>query len=211
MDNILIIDKPAGITSHDVVNFIRRKFSIKKVGHCGTLDPIATGVLVILLNGATKLSSNFSADDKEYLCTATLGVSTDTQDATGKIVKRAGIDDIGENNIRETALSFKGRQEQVPPMVSAKHHKGKRLYKLARKGIEVERRPQAIEIKDIEVLEVAKPDIRFKVVCTKGTYIRTLCHDIGEKLGCGAHMSALRRMRSGRFHIKDAVKLEELK
>ncbi|MFH1868512.1 MAG: tRNA pseudouridine(55) synthase TruB [Candidatus Omnitrophota bacterium] len=210
MENIIIIDKPAGLTSHDVVDLVRKRLGIKKVGHCGTLDPIATGVLVILLNGACKLSSKLITDEKEYICTATIGISTDSQDATGRITSSSNIEHIDTASIKKTFLSFMGEQEQIAPMLSAKHHKGKRLYELARKGIEVERKPHAIDIKDIEVLSIKKPDVEFKVVCSKGTYIRTLCHDAGRKLGCGGHMSALRRIRSGSFHIRDAVKLEEV-
>lgn len=199
------------MTSHDVVDFARRRLCIRKVGHCGTLDPIATGVLVLLLGSSTKLSAKLSADDKEYLCTMRLGSSTDTQDRSGRILKRAGTSNLAEDAIREAVLSFKGIQQQMPPMVSAKHHKGKRLYELARRGVEVERRSRTIEIKEIELLEIRRPDVRFRVVCSKGTYIRTLCHDIGEGLGCGAHMEQLRRIRSGRFHIDDAVSLEDLR
>ena len=211
MDNVLIIDKPSGITSHDVVDEVRRRLGIRKVGHCGTLDPIATGVLVIVLNSATKLSSELSSDDKEYLCAMTLGISTDTQDRTGNILKTTKADTIGEDVIKREILSFRGEQEQIPPMMSAKYHNGKRLYKLARRGIEVEREPRSIDIKEIEILKISKPDVEFRVVCSKGTYIRTLCHDIGQKLGCGAHMAQLRRTRSGNFHIKDAISLEEIK
>ncbi|NQT94912.1 MAG: tRNA pseudouridine(55) synthase TruB [Candidatus Omnitrophica bacterium] len=210
MDNVLIIDKPSGMTSHDAVDFIRRKLKIKKVGHCGTLDPMATGVLVILLDKATKLSAKLSCSDKEYICTMELGKATDTQDATGKIIDRAETSGISRDTIEEVILSFKGKQKQVPPMVSAKHYKGKRLYSLARKGIEVEREPKDIEIKDIEIIEIEVPLARFRVSCSKGTYIRTLCHDIGKKLGCGAHMVNLNRIRSGEFHIKDAIQLSSL-
>lgn len=211
MDRILIIDKPSGMSSHDVVDFIRRRFNIRKVGHCGTLDPLATGVLVILLDKATKLSSQLSGQDKEYICKMKLGVSTDTQDASGKVVQTSNLDGINRQMIREAVLSFKGRQEQTPPMVSARHYKGKRLYKLARKGIFIKRRPRQIEIKDIEILKISAPEVDFRVVSSKGTYIRTLCHDIGQRLGCGGHMKALRRIKSGSFHIKDAVSLTSLR
>lgn len=210
MNGILVIDKPSGMTSHDVIDFIRRRCGIKKVGHCGTLDPLATGVLVILLEKMTKLSSRLSSDEKEYITTMRLGISTDTQDVAGKIIKTANPDGITPERIKEVILSFKGKQEQVAPMVSAKRHKGDRLYKLARKGITVQRKPHPIDIKDIKILKISKPEVDFRVVCSRGTYIRTLCHDIGQRLGCGAHMTALRRIRSGRFHIKDALSLEEL-
>lgn len=210
MNNILIIDKPSGITSHDVVDAVRRRLRIRKVGHCGTLDPIATGVLVILLNEATKLSSKLSSDDKEYICTMRLGASTDTQDITGNIIKTAGTDGITESRIKEVIISFKGEQRQIPPMISAKHYKGERLYKLARRGIKIKREPVFLNIKEIEVLKISMPEVEFRAACSKGTYIRTLCHDIGEKLGCYAHMTALKRTRSGNFYIKDAISLEEL-
>jgi tRNA pseudouridine55 synthase len=209
-EKILIIDKPAGMTSHDVVDFVRRRLCIKKVGHCGTLDPMATGVLVILLGKATKLSAVLSSDDKEYICSLTLGESTDTHDGTGKIIKRMPVEGIKYDLAKDTILSFKGRQKQTPPMVSAKHHNGKRLYALARKGIIVERKPVDIDIKDIHILSISGNVIELKIVCSKGTYIRTLCDDIGKKLGCGAHMSALRRTRSGEFCIKDAKILEDI-
>lgn len=210
MNGILVIDKPSGMTSHDIVDFVRRRYRIKKVGHCGTLDPMATGVLVVLLGKATKLSSKLSGEDKEYICTVTLGVSTDTQDVTGNILRASDLDDISSDKVREVILSFKGKQEQIPPMMSAKRYNGKRLYKLARNGIAIRREPHPIDIKEIEILKISKPEADFRIVCSKGTYIRTLCHDMGERLGCGAHMAALRRIRSGRFHIKDALSLGEL-
>jgi len=208
MDTTLIIDKPQGMTSHDVVDFVRKKFKIRKVGHCGTLDPMATGVLVILLGKATKLSAKLSGSDKEYVCTLRLGMTTDSQDATGKPIDRSSIEGITIDQVEKVIYSFKGQQQQIPPMVSAKYHNGKRLYKLARKGIEVERDPQSIDVKEIEIIKVAMPEIMLRVACSKGTYIRTICHDIGQRLGCGGHMSALRRISSGSFHIKDAVSLD---
>jgi len=210
MEDILVIDKPTGMTSHDVVDVVRRRLGIRKVGHCGTLDPIATGVLVLLLNKATKRSAEFSASDKEYVCTMKLGISTSSHDLSGDITETGDALKVSDDKIKEAIYSFKGEQEQIPPMVSAKHHKGKRLYKLARKGIEIEREPQIIDVKEIEILKIDKPNAELRILCSKGTYIRTLCHDIGKKLGCGAHMTALRRTRSGDFHIKDAVKLNEV-
>lgn len=210
MENILIIDKPSGMTSHDVVDAVRKRFSIKKVGHCGTLDPMATGVLVILKNEATKLSSKLSCDDKEYMCRLTLGVSTDSHDSTGKQMASKEVEGITDKSIKDAVLSFMGKQKQMPPMVSAKYHNGQRLHRLARKGIVVDRDPVDIEIKDIVVLSINGRDIELKIHCSKGTYIRTLCHDIGQRLGCGAHMSSLRRIRSGKFCIKDAIALEDI-
>jgi len=211
MSNILIVDKPSGMTSHDVVDFARKRLGIKKMGHCGTLDPMATGVLVLLLDKATKLSAKLSNDEKEYVCAMELGSSTDTQDASGRILKTSDTAGLTEDAVKGALLSFKGEQEQIPPMVSAKHHKGVRLYKLARRGIEVERQPRLIEIKEIEFITMSGQDVKFRVTCSKGTYIRTLCHDVGERLGSGAHMKQLRRIRSGDYRIADALKLEELK
>ena len=210
MDDIIIIDKPSGMTSHDVVAIARRRLNIKKIGHCGTLDPMATGVLVLVMNKATKLSASFSADDKEYICLMKLGVVTDTQDASGEVINSNSTENINKVTLEDVILSFLGKQEQIPPMMSAKHYNGKRLYMLARKGIVVDRDPIAIEIKDIQILNIKDDEAEFKVVCSKGTYIRTLCHDIGIRLGCGAHMKALRRTRSGKFHIKDAMLLEDI-
>ena len=210
INGIHLVDKPKGITSHDVVDFVRKKFKIRKVGHCGTLDPIATGLLVVLLGGTTKLASRYLNDDKKYLCTMKLGITTDTQDAEGKIVANKNLENITPKEIRKVVESFKGEIEQIPPMVSAKHYRGVRLYKLARKGLEVVRFPKKIFIYNIEVLSIKIPYVEFIMKSSKGTYIRTLCHDIGEKLGCGAHMYALRRLASGNFKVEDAHTLEEL-
>jgi tRNA pseudouridine55 synthase len=210
MDSILIIDKPCGITSHDVIDIIRKKLGIKKVGHCGTLDPMATGVLVVVTGKETKQSAKLSCDDKEYTCQIRFGASTDTHDSTGRIEQYRTIENLDPLTIRKTIMSFKGRQLQVPPMISAKYHKGQRLYRLARKGVVVKRQPVEIDIKDIRIIDIQKDSAELEIVCSKGTYIRTLCNDIGEKLGCGAHMSGLRRTRSGRFHIQDAKTLEDI-
>lgn len=207
---ILIVDKPSGMTSHDVVDVVRRVYKIQKVGHCGTLDPMATGVLVLLLGKATKLSAKLHIQDKEYICSMKLGIVTDSHDSMGKVLNETSTNHIDESKVKEVLSLFTGRQKQIPPMVSAKQHKGKRLYLLARKGIEIKREPVDIEIKDIEILEINIPFVKFRVCCSKGAYIRTLCHDIGKSLGCGAHMTELRRIRSGGFHIDDAVKLEDL-
>lgn len=210
INGILLIDKPSGITSHDAVDFIRRRFKLAKVGHCGTLDPIATGILVMLLGDATKMSSQYLNDDKKYKCTMKLGISTDTQDAEGNITSQHKPDSITDEEIRNAINSFKGESQQIPPMVSAKHYKGTRLYKLARKGVEIKREPNTICVYDIEILSVNKPFAEFIMRSSKGTYIRTLCHDIGEKLGCGAHMHALRRLASGNFKVENAYTLEDL-
>jgi tRNA pseudouridine55 synthase len=210
MDGILVINKPAGITSHDVIDIIRRKFKIKKAGHAGTLDPMATGVLVVLTGKATKLSKDLVNNDKEYVSTLYLGKSTDTQDSTGKPVREETPGELDIGIVRETLNKFTGAMKQTPPMVSAKKHKGRKLYQLARKGISVHREPRSITISEIELLEFKPPEIVFRVRCTKGTYIRTLCEDIGKAIGYPAHMSGLIRTSSGRFTLKEAKSLEDI-
>lgn len=206
----ILIDKPANITSHDVVKYVRAYLAVRKAGHCGTLDPIATGLMVVLIGSATRLSSMFTAEDKEYICTMALGVETDTDDSRGSVLKRTDIDTISDERIREVISSFKGLQKQVAPMISARHHNGRRLYSLARNGVTVERIPNEINIKDIDIIDISKPQVSFRVVVSKGTYVRRLCHDMGQRLGCGSHMTALRRIRSGEFHISDALGLKYL-
>ncbi|MBD3426059.1 MAG: tRNA pseudouridine(55) synthase TruB [Candidatus Omnitrophica bacterium] len=206
---ILIVDKEKGMTSHDVVQAVRRRFGIKKVGHAGTLDPNATGVLVLLLGRATKLSSRYSADEKEYLAVMKLGEKTDTGDSCGKIIERAEVR-VSPEELSAAARSFIGESYQTPPMVSAKKVNGKRLYKLARKGLEVKRKPQKIFIEKIEIIESAMPFATFSVICSKGTYIRQLAEDIGEKLGCGAHLTELRRTRSGTFTLEGSARYSDL-
>ena len=211
MDGVLIVDKPRGWTSHDVINFIRRTFAIKKAGHAGTLDPMATGVLVVLLGKYTKLSAYFTAGEKEYDAVLKLGSCTDTQDATGRVTKEAPVRNLNVTEIEEALEKFTGQIEQVPPMVSALKVKGQTLYKLARRGVEVERQPRKINIKSIELKTFNPPDISINVVCQKGTYVRTLCEDIAKQLGCCGHMLYLRRIRSGDFSIDQAVAVEKLK
>ncbi|MFH1479068.1 MAG: tRNA pseudouridine(55) synthase TruB [Candidatus Omnitrophota bacterium] len=210
MDGILIINKPKGITSHDVVDYIRNRFKIKKVGHAGTLDPMATGVIVVLLGKATKKSAQFLNDDKEYIATLFLGRSTDTQDSTGKVLIEKKVTALREDFIKKTFDSFLGEREQVPPMVSAKKYKGTKLYKLARRGETVSRKPCRINIYEIEILNCNLPEIDFRVKCSKGTYVRTLCEDMGKALRYPAHMSNLSRTRSGRFSLDKAHLLEEI-
>lgn len=210
MDGILVVDKPKGMTSHDVVDFIRKKFGIKKVGHAGTLDPAVTGVLIILIGKATKLSAQFVNDDKEYEATLALGIKTDSGDAEGKILFEGDYNKITEGQIKDVFESFKGRLEQVPPMVSALRFKGKRLYELARQGREVPRKPRTIHIKELKIKNIKIPYVDFSVMCSKGTYIRKLCEDIGDNLGCGGHLYYLRRLRSGEFSLKRSVTMEGL-
>ncbi len=206
---ILIVDKEKGMTSHDVVNAVRRKFAIKKVGHAGTLDPNATGVLVLLLGAATKSSGKFAGEDKEYVAVMKLGEKTDSGDSDGKLVSSREVL-VSEDDIKGVVPGFLGETEQVPPMVSAKQVNGKRLYKLARKGVEVKREAKKITIKAIDVIKIDMPFVEFRVVCGKGTYIRQLAEDIGEKLGCGAHLTELRRTRSGSFSIEQAISFSDL-
>ena len=207
---ILPIDKPATWTSFDVVNFVRSRFNVPKVGHCGTLDPAATGLLLLVLGKFTSYSGKLSGVDKQYTGTITLGVETDSGDLDGKVINRSEtLPD--EAAIRAVFDSFKGRSMQMPPMFSAVKVGGKKLYELARQGVEVEREAREIEISAISIDRIAMPDVDFTVDCSKGTYIRTLATDIGAKLGCGGVLSALRRTRCGKFKLADAVTLDELK
>lgn len=210
MDGYLIIDKPAGLTSHDAVNFVRRKFKMKQVGHAGTLDPMATGILIILLGRWTKSFSQFVNFDKEYLVTVNLSAVTSTGDAEGKILKEFDYSKVKLDDVRRVLKDFIGEINQVPPMVSAIKKGGKRLYEFAREGIELERKPRLILIKDIELLKFYPPFVDFKVACSKGTYIRSLCEDIGKSLGCGGYETSLRRTRVGEFNINQAVPLEKV-
>ena len=211
VNGILVVDKPSGLTSHDVVDCIRGWFRIKKAGHAGTLDPMTTGVLVILIGKATKASGLLTNQDKEYEATMTLGVETDTEDKEGKVVATKDWSGITEEKLQKAFDKFKGQIKQVPPMVSAKRFKGKRLYDLKRAGIEVEREPREIEIKKLEITNIGLPEVTFRLNCSKGTYVRQLCADIGKELGCGAHASWMRRTRSGDFKIEESVGLESLR
>ena len=211
LSGILVLDKPKGITSHDVVNIVRRLFEIKKVGHAGTLDPIATGVLVILIGKATKRSNLLARDDKEYTAMLRLGITTETGDAFGKIISTSQLQGLDRGLIEKTIMGFKGEIEQMPPMFSAIKFKGRSLYKWARKGITVPRKVRKVTIKDIYIKEISLPDIVFDISCSKGTYIRQLCVDIGARLGCGAHMMELRRIKAGDFHISQAINIDRLK
>ncbi len=211
MDGILNINKPKGMTSHDVVLRVRKVFRLKKVGHAGTLDPDATGVLVICLGKATKAVRFLVNDNKEYEAVMILGISTDSQDASGRVLKKVDELKVSELEVRKALEKLQGQTDQIPPMLSAIHYQGKRLYQLARQGKVVERAPRKIKIFSLEILEMELPRVKFHVVCSKGTYIRTLCADAGEILGCGAHQAELVRIRSGNFHIRDSLTLEELR
>lgn len=211
MDGILVVDKPRGITSHDVVDFVRKKFGLKKVGHAGTLDPMATGVLVILIGKYTKSSNSFLNDDKEYKATLTLGATSDTLDAWGKIEKTGAFSGIPQEDVRRAFVKFLGEIEQRPPAYSAVKFKGKKLYEFARKGIEVKVEPRRVVIKSLDISKIDGNDVSFRVTCSKGTYVRQLSADIGSALGCGAYLSKLCRTRSGRFGLGKAAGMDELK
>ena len=210
LDGAILIDKPAGPTSHDVVDSIRRRFQIKKVGHCGTLDPNATGLLILVLGRGTKLSEKMMSADKVYEGTLKLGESTTSYDADGELTGSLPVPPLTLDQLNETAATFAGDQMQLPPMVSAVKKDGVPLYKLARKGLEVERRERLIHIYSFRFSEYREPIGRFRVGCTKGTYVRTLVHDLGEKLGCGAHLVTLRRIVSGKFNLTNALPLGEV-
>ncbi len=198
---VLLVDKPQGITSHDVVDSVRRLYQTRRVGHAGTLDPMATGLLILLVGKATKASDQLMAQEKEYLGEATLGGVTDTQDAEGEMLETNPVPEITETQIRDALASMLGEQFQIPPMHSAKKIGGQKLYELARKGLEVVREPRAIRIDAFELISWQSPKINFRVHCTKGTYVRTLAYDLGRKLGPGAHLSMLRRTRSGNLDL----------
>ena len=208
---VLLVDKPSDWTSFDVVNFVRGRFNIPKVGHCGTLDPAATGLLVIVLGRFTKLSQHFSGEDKIYDARIQFGIETDSQDLDGEVTAEHDWSGLDDEQVKTTIMSFVGEQEQIPPMVSAKKKDGKRLYELARQGIVVERDPVEINISSIDLASIELPLADFSVKCSKGTYIRTLCYDIGKQLGCGAVLNKLRRTGSGELRIEDAVTIEQLK
>ena len=210
LDGAILVDKPAGPTSHDVVDAIRRKFGIKKVGHCGTLDPNATGLLIIVLGRGTKLSERLMGDDKVYEGTIKFGETTDSYDCDGEILETKTVPPLTLEQLNEEAAKFIGDQMQMPPMVSAIKKNGVPLYKLARKGIEVEREARLIHIYNCRFTSYAEPLGQFRVACTKGTYIRSIAHDLGQKLGCGAHLTTLRRSASGKFDVADALSLDAI-
>ena len=209
-EGILLVDKPQGITSHDVVDKIRHLYYTRRVGHAGTLDPMAAGLLIILVGKATKASQYLMSQEKEYIGQATLGVTTDSQDADGEITETKPVPEISEQQIRDTLKTMLGDQYQIPPMHSAKKIGGKKLYELARKGIEVEREPRFIRINLFELDNWSSPNIQFRVQCTKGTYVRTIAFDLGNKIGPGAHLSMLRRTSSGKLNVDKAYTLMQL-
>ena len=210
LDGAILIDKPAGPTSHDVVDAIRRQFGIKKVGHCGTLDPGATGLLIIVLGRGTKLSEKLMSDDKVYEGAIKLGESTDSYDADGELTASLPVPPLTLEHLNESAAEFVGDLMQTPPMVSAVKKDGVPLYKLARKGVEVPREPRLIHIYRFQFSKYEEPFGDFRLACTKGTYVRSVAHELGQKLGCGAHLAKLRRVVSGKFDVADARPLDEV-
>jgi tRNA pseudouridine55 synthase len=210
MNGIIVVDKPGGMTSHDVVDSIRRIAGIRRVGHAGTLDPHATGILIMLLGKATKVSRFLMGMEKEYVFTIQLGLETDTLDRWGKTVGTSSPDGVGREDILKAASQFVGEYEQVAPSVSALKHKGMRLYKLARRGEPVPEKTRPVKVDAFEVTGVEHPFVTIRTVCSSGTYVRSLARDMGRALGCGACVSSLRRLRVGDFAIEGSVRLEDL-
>lgn len=212
-NGILLIDKHSDCTSHDVVAMVRRTLKMKAVGHAGTLDPLATGLLIILLGKATKASQYLMSVDKVYEGSFKLGAETNTQDSEGEIIAEAPVPNLSKTDVEAQLKTFLGDQYQTPPMFSAKKINGVPLYKLARKGEEVVREPRFIHVSSFELLDwnPETSEGKFRVECSKGTYVRTLCHDLGKRIGCGAHLNALRRTKSGALDISKACTIDELK
>jgi tRNA pseudouridine55 synthase len=211
VSGVLVVDKPVGFTSHDIVQIIRRGTGIRRAGHTGTLDPRASGVLVVLIGPAVRLSEYVSASDKRYQATIHLGASTDTYDAEGKITSSSSVEDITEEQFIEMLGQFVGEIEQIPPPYSAIKVKGKKAYEMARQGEEVELQPRKIRVYNLDLLEWAPPEVVIDVYCSSGTYVRSLANDLGKALGTGAHLIGLRRTKSGRFTLRDAVPQHRLK
>ena len=206
-----MIDKESGMTSHDVVAIVRKRLGLKKVGHCGTLDPLATGLLLIVLGRGTKIQDLLMAEDKEYEGSMRLGISTDSQDADGEVVDSRPVPQLTAANVEEAFAKYDGDFYQLPPMVSAIKQGGVALYKLARQGKVVEREPRFVHVFAHEIRNITLPDIEFRVVCSKGFYVRTYAHDIGETLSCGAHLRSLRRTKSGRFSLDHSITVSQLR
>lgn len=211
MNGIIVVNKPQNWTSHDCVAVMRRATGVKRIGHTGTLDPMATGVLPVCIGTSTRIMEYLDLDWKTYRCTMKLGITTDTEDIWGEVLTEADPSNVTEEQIREVFKGFTGEIEQIPPKYSALKVNGKKLYEYARAGQEVEIKSRKITIDSIEIEEIKGDEITFTVVCSKGTYVRTICKDIGDKLGCGAAMSALTRIASGVFKIEEAVDIEDVK
>ena len=210
MEGILLVDKPADHTSHDVIARLRGKLRMKRIGHAGTLDPMATGLLIVLVGKATRVSQYLISLDKEYEGTIEFGKVTDTQDADGEVMETRPVPALTEEQVRAAMQTFLGDQYQTPPMYSAIKIDGVPLYKSARKGEEVEREPRFIRVMNWDLTRFALPRIDFRLRCTKGTYVRTLAHDLGQKIGCGAHLAALRRTATDKFHISQALTFDQI-
>jgi tRNA pseudouridine55 synthase len=210
MEGILLVDKPRDHTSHDVVARLRGKLKTRRIGHAGTLDPMATGLLIILVGKATRVSQYLISLDKEYEGTIELGKVTDSQDAEGEVMETRPVPPFTEDEVKNAIKGFLGDQYQTPPMYSAIKIDGVPLYKSARKGVEVEREARFIRVMSWELTRFALPHLDFRLRCTKGTYVRTLAHDLGNKLGCGAHLSALRRTATDKFNISQALTLDQI-
>jgi tRNA pseudouridine55 synthase len=208
---VLLVDKAPDMTSHDVVAIARRALNTKKIGHCGTLDPMATGLLMLVIGKATKIQDLLMSEDKVYEGTLTLGQRTSTQDREGEVLETREVGNISEADVGAAFDVFNGEFEQMPPMVSAIKMDGVPLYKLARKGLEVERKLRPVRVTSYKINRVELPEVDFRVNCSKGFYVRTYANDIGEKLGCGAHLSALRRTQSGKFNLERSVTVAQLK
>ncbi|MGC9451200.1 MAG: tRNA pseudouridine(55) synthase TruB [Oceanipulchritudo sp.] len=208
LEGVLLVDKPEGLTSHDVVDRVRHKLKMKRVGHAGTLDPNATGLLIILVGKATKLSQYLMGLDKTYEGVITLGTETTTQDAEGEVVEQKPVPQLTGEEVKEHMKAFIGDQYQTPPMFSAKKQGGVPLYKLARKGKTVEREPRFIHVASFKLDRWESPEIEFSLTCSKGTYVRTIAHDLGHRIGCGAYLKELRRTDIERFRIEDSIELE---
>ena len=210
-EGILLVDKPSGITSHDIVDRLRRKLKMKKIGHAGTLDPLATGLMIMLIGKATKVSQFLISLDKAYEGTFNLGVETDSQDSDGEVVETKDLpENLSEEIIGDAMKEFLGDQYQTPPMFSAKKINGVPLYKMARKGKTVEREPRVIRINELSLQGWNSPEGRFFMDCSKGTYVRTVFHDLGQKLDCGGHLTSLRRTKINDFSIEGVPTLEEI-
>src|ERR1700704_816426 len=210
-DGVLLVDKATGMTSHDVVAIVRRRLQMKKVGHCGTLDPIATGLLLLTLGRGTKIQDLLMSEDKEYVGTMTLGISTSTQDREGDVTDQRSVAPLEKEQVVAAFDKFRGDFYQMPPMVSAIKQGGVPLYKLAREGKVVEREPRLVHVYRYSVDKIGLPEIDFSVLCSKGFYVRTYVHDIGDALGCGAHLKSLRRTKSGRFDVANAITVDQIK
>lgn len=210
MVGIAVVDKPGGITSNDLIYRVRRALRIRRIGHVGTLDPQATGVLVIAVGHATRVLRYLPTEPKVYEAEITFGVETDTQDAEGAIVGTSPVDTLSLQAVRQAASNFVGELYQLPPMFSAVKREGRPLYERARQGLVIEREPKSVRVDSFEIRDYVAPKATAKIVCSSGTYVRTLAHDLGNALGCGAHLSALRRTAVGKFKIEDAVAPENL-